>query len=134
MNPYWIDTRSLVTQLVTIVQDEDSRACPGWIIFRNLRMSNGTLYIVRDDPLNDEESDFATVDQWPLVRMMTSTGLPGYATEESVKEREPTDQDIAFITPTEAASQWGENIYPVSGTSVSTHLSVYLPPETHYNR
>lgn len=62
------------------------------------------------------------------------SGLPGYATEESVKEREPTDQDIAFITPIEAASRWGEDIYTVSGTSVGTHLSVHLPPETHYNR
>ena len=102
---------------------------PGWTIFRNLYMSNGTLYIVRDDPLNDEEGDFVALDQWPLVRMMTSTGLPGYATEESIREREPTDRDMAFITPAEAASRWGENVYTVSGTSVRTHLSMYLPPQ-----
>ena len=94
---------------------------PGWTIFRNLYMSNGTLFIVRDDPLNNEEGDFVAVDQWPLVRMMTSTGLPGYATEESIREREPTDRDMAFITPAEAASRWGENIYTVNGTSVRTH-------------
>ena len=93
---------------------------PGWTIFRNLYMSNGTLYIVRNDPLNDEEGDFAAVDQWPLVRMMTSTGLPGYATEESIREREPTDKDMAFITQAEAVTRWGERVYTVSGTSVST--------------
>ena len=93
---------------------------PGWTIFRNLYMSNGTLYIVRNDPLNDEEGDFAAVDQWPLVRMMTSTGLPGYATEESIREREPTDRDMAFITQAEAAFRWDENVYTVSGISVST--------------
>jgi hypothetical protein len=104
---------------------------PGWTIFRNLYMSNGTLYIVRSDPQNDEEGDFSTVDKWPLVRMMTSTGLPGYATEESIREREPTDRDMAFITPVEAASRWGEDVYSVSGTSVSTPvLRVVLPVQS----
>ena len=102
---------------------------PGWTIFRNLYTSNGTLYIVRDDLLNGEEGDFLAVEQWPLVRMMTSTGLPGYATEESIKEREPTDQDMAFITPAEAASRWGGNVYTVSGTSVRTHLNMCLAPQ-----
>lgn len=98
---------------------------PGWTIFRNLYMSNGTLYIVRNDPLNDEEGDFAAVDQWPLVRMMTSTGLPGYATEESIREREPTDKDMSFITQAEAALRWEESVYTVSGTSVSTTTSPF---------
>ena len=98
---------------------------PGWTIFRNLYMSNGTLYIVRNDPLNDDEGDFAAVDQWPLVRMMTSTGLPGYTTEQSIREREPTDKDMAFITQAEAAFRWGERVYTVSGTSVSTTTSPF---------
>ena len=85
---------------------------PGWTIFRNLYMSNGTLYIVREDLLNGEEGDFVPVEHWPLVRMMTSTGLPGYANEESIREREPTDQDMAFITPCRGSvSMGGECIH-----------------------
>ena len=106
---------------------------PGWTIFRNLYMSNGTLYIVRNDPLNDEEGDFAAVDQWPLVRMMTSTGLPGYATEESIREREPTNEDMAFITQAEAAFRWEENVYTVSGISVSTPTSPFSGLITIYS-
>jgi hypothetical protein len=96
---------------------------PGWTIFQNLYMSNGTLYIVRDDPLYGEEGDSAALDQWPLARMMTSTGLPGHGTEENIRAREPTDKDIAFITPAEAAFRWEENVYTASGTSVSTPTS-----------
>jgi len=82
-------------------------------------MSNGTLYIVRNCPRSDEEGDFTAVDQWPLVRMVTSTGSPGYATEESIREREPTDEDMTFITPAEAAFR----VY-----TTASWISVSTPP------
>ena len=66
-------------------------------MFENLYMSNGTLYIVTSP---DEERSPLAFDRgllkagwehgFPPRRMMISTGLPGYATEESVREREPT--------------------------------------------
>ncbi|KAG6852134.1 hypothetical protein C0991_002792 [Blastosporella zonata] len=41
--------------------------------------------------------------------MMTSTGLPALDTLESIAEREPTKQDMDFVTPDEARVRWGKN-------------------------
>lgn len=49
---------------------------PGWTVFRNLYLLNGTWYIVTDSP-----SDF------PLLRMMTSTGKEIWNDQESIKSR-----------------------------------------------
>lgn len=88
---------------------------PGWTAFENLYMSNGTLYLVTSDEIVDSSMGRTG---WPLIRMMTSTGLPGYATPESILEREPTDRDMAFITPEEANRRWGHRVSDVSGVSV----------------
>ncbi|TFK44546.1 hypothetical protein BDQ12DRAFT_708463 [Crucibulum laeve] len=69
---------------------------PGWTLFRNLYMSNGTLFL-----LSSNFSDF------PEIRMMTSTGLPAYNTPENIALREPTKQDMDFISPEEAEAHWG---------------------------
>jgi hypothetical protein len=50
--------------------------CSGWTIFRNLYLFNGTWFIVTDEP-----SDF------PLLRMMTSTGAEIWNDDESIKSR-----------------------------------------------
>ncbi|KAG6902177.1 hypothetical protein C0995_003459 [Termitomyces sp. Mi166 len=68
---------------------------PGWTIFRDLYMSNGTLYI-----LSSEQS-------FPEIRMVISTGLPAFNTPENIAAREPTSQDMDFITPEEARAKWG---------------------------
>lgn len=98
---------------------------PGWTMFENLYMSNGTLYIVTSP---DEEQSPLAFDggllkaEWehgfPPRRMMTSTGLPGYATEESVREREPTDKDMAFISREDAERRWGDQIWEIGGNTV----------------
>ncbi|KAJ7274435.1 hypothetical protein B0H12DRAFT_1088714 [Mycena haematopus] len=67
---------------------------PGWTIFRNLYMQNGTLLIVTSDPA-----------QFPEPRMMTSTGLPGNLTNDL--QRIPTPKEMAFVTPEEAKTRWG---------------------------
>ncbi|KAH9480331.1 hypothetical protein JR316_0006929 [Psilocybe cubensis] len=70
---------------------------PGWTLFRNLYMSNGTLYIVADD---DARKSF------PEIRMMTSTGLEAENTPENIAMREPTDDNMAIISPEEANRRW----------------------------
>jgi hypothetical protein len=54
--------------------------CPwgrsGWTILNNLYLLNGTWYIVTDNP-----SDF------PLIRLMTSTGAEIWNDEQSIHDR-----------------------------------------------
>lgn len=79
---------------------------PGWTIFRNLYLYNGTWFIVTDDP-----SDF------PLLRLMVSTGAEIWNDEESIKNREPTDKDMKIIFPSEAKTTLGHHASKVEGTT-----------------
>ena len=83
---------------------------PGWTLFRNLYMSNGTLYLVADEP---QRSNF------PELRMMASHPLMAFNTPENIAAREPSDFDIAFITPDEAQTRWGDRILSIEGNTVS---------------
>jgi len=87
---------------------------PGWTIFENIYMSNGTLFIVTDER-----------DSWPSIEYMTSTGLPALNTPESIEERMPTARDIDFITTAEAKERWADEeddefnrVFPVEGDTV----------------
>lgn len=89
---------------------------PGWTLFRNLYMSNGTLFVVASQTARA---------QLPEPRMMTSTGLPAFNNPENIASREPTRQDIDFLTPDQARKRWGglENnernrIWSVEGNTV----------------
>ncbi|KAI0266733.1 hypothetical protein BC834DRAFT_873254 [Gloeopeniophorella convolvens] len=87
---------------------------PGWTIFRNLYMADGTLFILTDDP-----------ESFPDIKFMTSTGLPALNTPESIAERMPTSRDMSFISPAEARRRWvgieatkePNRIYPVEGST-----------------
>lgn len=104
---------------------------PGWTIFRNLYMTNDTLYIVTDkkpvtpsvnDPDNSREKrpyyygpggqdmtyGFTSAEGWPELRRMTSTGLSAVADPQSEMQREPTTRNMQFITPEEARRRWGD--------------------------
>ena len=70
----------------------------GWTIFRNLYMSNGTLYILSSNR------------SFPEFRLMASTGLPVRRTAEGVAAREPTADDMDYLTPDEALRRWGGNV------------------------
>ncbi|ESK98387.1 hypothetical protein Moror_137 [Moniliophthora roreri MCA 2997] len=70
---------------------------PGYTLFRNLYMSDGTLFIVTDDR-----------ESFPEVRFMTSTGLPAEDTPENIAQREPTTKDMDFISPEEAKKRWDD--------------------------
>lgn len=83
---------------------------PGWTLIRNLYMSNGTLYLVAG------ESDRS---KFPEIRMMASHPLEAFNTPENIAAREPTIFDMAFITPEEAQTRWGNRILSVEGNTVS---------------
>ena len=70
---------------------------PGWTLFRNLYMSNGTIFILADE--NARKT-------FPEIRMMTSTGLEAENTPENIAMREPTDENMRIITPEEAKARW----------------------------
>ncbi|PPQ64507.1 hypothetical protein CVT26_002046 [Gymnopilus dilepis] len=70
---------------------------PGWTLFRNLYMANGTIFIVAD-----EEGRKA----FPEIRMMTSTGLEAENTPENIALREPTPDNMRIISPEEARERW----------------------------
>ena len=43
----------------------------------------------------------------------------GLNTPENIAAREPSDFDIAFITPDEAQTRWGDRILSIEGNTVS---------------
>ncbi|KAJ3506267.1 hypothetical protein NLJ89_g6968 [Agrocybe chaxingu] len=71
---------------------------PGWTLFRNLYMSNGTLFLAAKDS--------ATRMGYPEIRMMTSTGLEAFNTPENIALREPTSRDMQVIGIEEAQRRW----------------------------
>lgn len=90
----------------TMPRTEVVAHAPGWTIFRNLYLLNGTWIIVTDSP-----SDF------PLLRMMTSTGAEIWNDEESIKGREPTDKDMQIVFPSQAKRMLGVQASKVAGTT-----------------
>lgn len=79
---------------------------PGWTIFDQVYLWNGTWFIVSNKP-----------SKIPLLRLMTSTGAEIWNTEESIAGREPTDNDMKIIFPSEAKKLWGHSASRVSGTT-----------------
>ncbi|KAK4683449.1 hypothetical protein P7C73_g6815, partial [Tremellales sp. Uapishka_1] len=79
---------------------------PGWTIFDQAYLYNGTWFLVTDYP-----------SSIPLLRLMTSTGGEIWNDEESIKGREPTAKDMRIIFPSEAKRLWGQSASRVSGTT-----------------
>jgi hypothetical protein len=73
---------------------------PGWTIFRNLYMSEGTLFLVSQHPRS----------YFPHIRMMTSTGLEATTDAANVAMREPTKNNMDVISPQEAKLRWGGDV------------------------
>lgn len=96
---------------------------PGWTIFENLYMSNGTLLILTSTP-----------KEFPEIRMMTSTGLEAANTPESIAAREPTRENMDFITPEDALERWGgksergttNRVWAVEGKTVRFWFSNFV--------
>ena len=88
---------------------------PGWTLFQNLYMSNGTLFLVASE---SQRSKF------PEIRMMASYPMEAFNTPENIAAREPSKFDMAFITPEEAQTRWGNRILSVEGSTVRHHYSL----------
>jgi hypothetical protein len=93
----------------------------GWTVMRDVYMSNGTFYLIVNSTARKD---------WPDFRFITSTGLPGYNTDENIAAREPTAKDMAFITHDEAMARWGPSkiysrnaVTTVHGNTVSLTLN-----------
>ncbi|KAK7007845.1 hypothetical protein R3P38DRAFT_3281035 [Favolaschia claudopus] len=76
---------------------------PGWTLYRNLYMSNGTLLILTDAP-----------DTFPPIRMMASNPLDAVNNKENIEAREPTAWNMDFIGKGEARRRW-ENEFAGGG-------------------
>lgn len=92
---------------------------PGWTLFRDIYMANGTLLVLTSSP-----------SSFPDIRYMTSTGLPALNTPENVALREPTSQDMDIISPEEALQRWGDHpstrrVWSVEGNTVSRNHTPY---------
>ncbi|KAJ9119173.1 hypothetical protein QFC22_003665 [Naganishia vaughanmartiniae] len=109
-------TRLSITADNDIEEDDDDGASggatqlighqPGWTIFENLYLYNGTLYV----PPNRHD-----LDQWPELRLMTSTGVPASSEPGNEEAREPTGQELKFLSVKEAKELWGDRIWAMEG-------------------
>lgn len=86
---------------------------PGWTLFRDIYMENGTLLILTSSP-----------SSFPDTRYMTSTGLPAENTPENIALREPTPWNMHIVSPDEALQLWGNHpstrrVWSVEGNTVS---------------
>ncbi|WVN85397.1 uncharacterized protein L203_100543 [Cryptococcus depauperatus CBS 7841] len=79
---------------------------PGWTIFDQVYLFNGTWFIVTENP-----------SSIPLLRLMVSTGNEIWNDEESIQGREPTEKDMRIIFPSESQRLWGHSASFVSGST-----------------
>ena len=98
---------------------------PGWTLFRNLYMSNGTLFVVTDETGRK---------QLPEIRMMVSVSMEALATPENIAAREPNRFVMMTLSPDEAKARWttmtGEGkglnrVWTVEGNTVSSTCFFY---------
>ncbi|KAI0356337.1 hypothetical protein OH77DRAFT_1520390 [Trametes cingulata] len=94
-----VEVPAAVDTSYTIPETTILSHAPGWTLFRNIYMSNGTMYIVTSRP-----------SSFPDISLITSTGLPAENTPENIAARMPTSEDMAFITPEEARDMWGGDV------------------------
>jgi len=113
---------TLVDVTKTIPETEMIQHAPGWTVFKNLYMSNGTFYVVSDKPRSE----------FPELSYILSIAIPALATPENVRARLPTDQQMDFIGAKDAQRRWGpvkpgekNRIWPIAGSTVC--FSLFLP-------
>ncbi|KAJ3794178.1 hypothetical protein GGU11DRAFT_336251 [Lentinula aff. detonsa] len=80
---------------------------PGYTLFRNLYMSNGTLYI-----LTDHSTKF------PEIRKMTSISMFADGSSENIAAREPTKEIMDFIDVVDAKRRWEDRVFKVEGNTI----------------
>ncbi len=97
---------------------------PGWTLFRNLYMSDGTLFLLSSNR------------SFPEFRLMISSSLPAENTPENIALREPTSHHMDYITPSEAQRRWGGEtnmrVWTVEGNTVC--LEIMCIVFSHHSR
>ena len=98
-----------------IPETEMVQHAPGWTVFKNLYMSNGTFFVVTDKPRSE----------FPELFYILSVPIPALNTPENIQARIPTDQEMDFISPKEALRRWGplrpgekNRIWSIGGNTV----------------
>ncbi|KAG9312000.1 hypothetical protein JVU11DRAFT_7272 [Chiua virens] len=94
----WSSNQMLSTVLVSHV--------PGWTIFDNLYLLNGTVFVVTDDP-----------ESIPDHKTITSTGVDVANGPAAVAARLPTDREFRVISPDEAQELFGSSADIIDGTT-----------------
>ncbi|KAI6116078.1 hypothetical protein F5141DRAFT_1100982 [Pisolithus sp. B1] len=84
---------------------------PGWTIFDNLYVLNGTVYVVTDEP-----------ETVPSRETMTSTAIRIANGAEVVKARLPTDREMRIVSTEEAGELFGPAIEIIDGITGRTPL------------
>lgn len=79
---------------------------PGWTIFENLYMSNGTFLVVSDLPS----------DELPERQLVISSH-----DNFGVNTHLPTERNIQYITSAEAARRWPSGVWAIQGNSFIFH-------------
>ncbi|KAF9241650.1 hypothetical protein BU15DRAFT_44807 [Melanogaster broomeanus] len=87
-----------ISRVVVLPETTIVEHVPGWTLFRDIYMANGTLLILSSTP-----------SSFPDILYMTSTGLAALNTEENIALRVPTPWNMDFVTPQEAIQRWGDN-------------------------
>jgi hypothetical protein len=54
-------------------------------------------------------------NQWPELRLMTSTGIPASSEPGNEEAREPTGEELKFLSVKEAKEMWGDRIWAMEG-------------------
>lgn len=104
-----------VEGFTTIPETEMVQHAPGWTVFKNLYMSNGTFYVVSDKPRSE----------FPELVYILSVPIPALNTPENIQARIPTDREMDFIGTQEALRRWGplrpgekNRVWSVAGNTV----------------
>src|SRR5262249_5041448 len=90
------ETQVPVDQARTLPETTILSHAPGWTIFRNLYMADGTFYIVSKQPSSS----------FPEIRHMISVAMYADVTPENIAAREPTRGDMDFLSPEHAKRLW----------------------------
>jgi len=119
-----------VDVLTTIPETELVQHAPGWTVFKNLYMSNGTFYVVSEKPRSE----------FPELAYILSVAIPALNTPENIQARVPTDEQMDFISTKDALRRWGpvkpgqkNRIWLITGSTVCVPCqnfisSLYSPP------
>ncbi|KDQ57663.1 hypothetical protein JAAARDRAFT_271495 [Jaapia argillacea MUCL 33604] len=112
VEPVRLDIRTVTDLPHTTVEHH----APGWTLFRDIYMSNGTLFV-----LGPESARSSLPDRF----YVTSTGLKAENNEENIRARLPTEREFDFINEQDAKRKWGarddiekNRVWTVEGSTI----------------